>query len=89
VVFVEVPEVGATFSKGDQFGTVESVKAVSEIYTPVAGEVVAVNETLSDAPELINNSPYENGWIIKIKTDDLTELDTLKNKSAYLAMLKG
>lgn len=89
VVFVEVPEVGATFSKGDQFGTVESVKAVSEIYTPVAGEVVAVNETLSDAPELINNSPYENGWIIKIKTNDLTELDTLKNKSAYLAMLKG
>lgn len=93
VVFVEVPEVGATFAKGDQFGTVESVKAVSEIYTPVSGEVVAVNEALADSPELVNNSPYENGWIVKIKTNDLSglvsELKELKNKAAYLEMLKG
>ncbi|MBF0230818.1 MAG: glycine cleavage system protein GcvH [Desulfamplus sp.] len=93
VVFVEVPEVGATFSKGDQFGTVESVKAVSEIYTPVSGEVVAVNESLADAPELVNNSPYENGWIMKVKANDLSalasELKNLKDKAAYLEMLKG
>jgi len=89
VVFVELPEVGTTFSRGDQFGTVESVKAVSEIYTPVSGEVVAANEALADAPELVNSSPYENGWIVKIKADDLSELDNLKDKAAYLAMLKG
>lgn len=89
VVFVEVPEVGTTFSRGDQFGTVESVKAVSEIYSPVSGEVVEANEALADAPELVNNSPYDSGWIIKIKADDLSELDNLKNKAAYLEMLKG
>jgi len=89
VVFVELPEVGTTFSRGDQFGTVESVKAVSEIYTPVSGEVVETNLALADAPELVNNSPYENGWIIRIKADDLSELDNLKDKAAYLAMLKG
>lgn len=89
VVFVELPEVGTTFSRGDQFGTVESVKAVSEIYTPVSGEVVEANLALADAPELVNNSPYENGWIIRIKADDLSELDNLKDKAAYLAMLKG
>ncbi|MBF0467364.1 MAG: glycine cleavage system protein GcvH [Desulfamplus sp.] len=89
VVFVEVPEVGDTFSKGDQFGTVESVKAVSEIYTPVSGEVVEANEALADAPELINNSPYKDGWIVKIKADDLSELDNLKDKASYFQMLKG
>ncbi|MBF0211189.1 MAG: glycine cleavage system protein GcvH [Desulfamplus sp.] len=89
VVFVEVPEVGANYSKGEQFGTVESVKAVSEIYTPVSGEIVAVNEALADSPELVNNSPYENGWIIKIKADNISELDTLKDKASYLEMLKG
>lgn len=93
VVFVELPEVGAALSKGDQFGTVESVKAVSEIYTPVSGEVVEVNANLPDAPELVNNSPYDQGWIIKIKADDpsllASELQTLKDKAAYLEMLKG
>ncbi len=89
VVFVEVPEVGDSLSKGDEFGTVESVKAVSEIYLPVSGEVVEVNEALEDAPELVNNSPYEDGWIIKLKTDDLSELDNLLDKAAYLELLKG
>ncbi|SLM29453.1 glycine cleavage complex lipoylprotein [Desulfamplus magnetovallimortis] len=89
VVFVEVPEVGDTFSKGDEFGTVESVKAVSEIYIPVSGEIVEVNGNLEDAPELVNNSPYEEGWIIKVKADDLSELDNLMDKAAYLEMLKG
>ena len=89
VVFVEVPEVGDTFSKGDEFGTVESVKAVSEIYLPVSGEIVEVNEGLEDAPELVNNSPYEEGWIVKVKAEDLSELDTMLDKAAYLETLKG
>lgn len=89
VVFVELPEVGDTFSEGDEFGTVESVKAVSEMYIPVSGEITEVNEALEDAPELVNNSPYEEGWIIKVKADDLSELDKLMDKAAYLDMLKG
>lgn len=89
IVFVEVPEVGDTFSKGDEFANVESVKAVSEIYLPVSGEVVAVNEDLDDAPELVNESCYEKGWIAKIKLSDPSELDNLLDKTAYLETLKG
>ena len=69
IVFVELPEVGASFEKGDEFGTLESVKAVSELYMPISGEVVAVNEDLGDAPELINQDSYAN-WIIEIKPSD-------------------
>lgn len=89
VVFVEVPEVGETFEQGDEFGTVESVKAVSEIYIPVSGEVVEVNEALEEAPEQVNNDPYGEGWIIKIKASNLSELDALMDKAAYVEMLKG
>ncbi len=89
VVFVEMPSVGDSFSQGDEFGTVESVKAVSEIYIPVSGEVIAINDALEDAPELVNNSPYDKGWIIKVKPDDLSELEGLKDKKAYMEMLKG
>jgi len=89
IVFVELPEVGDTFSKGDEFGSVESVKAVSEMYIPVSGEVVEINETLEDAPELVNESCYDNGWIIKLKPADVSELDNLMDKAAYLDMLKG
>ena len=89
IVFVELPEVGDSFSQGDEFGTVESVKAVSEIYIPVSGEVIAINEELGDAPELVNNACYTDGWLIKIKADDLSELDKLMDKGAYLNMLKG
>ena len=89
VVFVEMPSVGDSFAQGDEFGTVESVKAVSEIYIPVSGEVVAINEALEDAPELVNNSPYDKGWIIRVKPDDLSELEGLKDKKAYMEMLKG
>ncbi len=67
LTFVEVPEVGDTFEQGDEFGSVESVKAASEIYAPVAGEVIEVNEALEDAPEQINEDPYGKGWIIKLK----------------------
>lgn len=89
IVFVEVPEVGDTFSEGDEFGSVESVKAVSEMYIPISGEVVEINEDLEDAPELVNESCYDKGWIIKVKPDDISELDNLMDKPAYLDMLKG
>ncbi len=89
IVFVELPEPGETFSKGDEFGTVESVKAVSEIYMPVSGEVSGVNETLEENPEFVNNSPYDKGWIVKVKPDDPTELDSLMDREAYLTILKG
>lgn len=70
VTFVEVPEVGTEFSKGDVFGVVESVKAASDLFMPVSGEIVEVNEDLNDSPELINDAPYEGGWIIKVKISD-------------------
>ncbi len=89
IVFVEMPDVGETFEKGAEFGTVESVKAVSELYMPVGGEIVAVNTALEDSPELINNTPYSDGWMIGIKPDDPAKLDSLMTKDAYLATLKG
>ena len=89
IVFVEMPGVGETFAKGAEFGTVESVKAVSELYIPIAGEVVAVNPALEDAPELINNSPYTDGWMLEIKPDDPSEIESLMTKDAYLASLQG
>jgi glycine cleavage system H protein len=74
VVFVELPGEGDTFDAGESFGTVESVKAVSDLYTPVGGEVVEVNSALEDAPEKINEDPYGEGWIIKLRTSDTAEL---------------
>jgi len=88
IVFVELPEVGATFEKGEEFGTLESVKAVSELYLPIGGEIVAVNEDLGDSPELINQDPYKN-WIIEIKPADKGELKELMTVDAYQDMLKG
>ena len=89
IVFVELPEVGDTFSKGDEFGSVESVKAVSEIYIPISGEIVEINQGLEDAPELVNQSCYTDGWLIKVKPGNASELDSLMDKAAYLDMLKG
>ena len=89
IVFVEMPEAGETFEKGAEFGTVESVKAVSELYMPIGGEIVAVNNALEDSPELINDTPYSEGWMIEVKPDDPSELDSLMTKEAYLASLKG
>ena len=89
IVFVELPAVGESFDKGSEFGTVESVKAVSELYIPVGGEIVAINEALEDAPELINNTPFSDGWMIEVKLDDSAELDALMDKGAYLTSLKG
>ena len=83
VVFVELPEEGATVDFGKAFGVVESVKAVSDVYAPLSGEVVEVNEDLPDAPELVNTSPYEDGWMIKIRLTDPSELDSLLDVAAY------
>ena len=88
VVFVEAPEVGATLNKGDEFGTIESVKAVSELYLPISGEIVAVNEDLDDAPELVNEDPYKN-WLVEVKPSDPSELEGLLTVEAYKELLKG
>jgi len=88
VVFVELPEVGETVDAGKAFGVVESVKAVSDIYAPISGEIVEVNTELPDAPETVNNSPYEDGWMIRIKPEDLSELDAMMDASAYQAFVE-
>jgi len=89
IVFVELPAVGDSFAKGDEFGTLESVKAVSELYMPMGGEVTAINEALEDAPELVNSDPYGGGWMIEIKAADPSEAEALMDKGAYLEALKG
>ena len=88
IVFVELPAVGDTLAKGEVFGTLESVKAVSELYLPLSGEVVAVNTALTDAPELINQDPYA-AWIIEVRPSDAGEYDLLLTAAAYLDLLRG
>ena len=83
VVFVELPAVGTVVEAGKPFGVVESVKAVSDVYAPVSGEVVEINEELPDSPETINTSPYDDGWMIKIKLADAAELEGLMDADAY------
>lgn len=83
IVFVELPEAGESFGKGDAFGTVEAVKAVSDLYMPVAGEVVEVNEALNDDPSQVNSDPYGDGWMIRIKVSDPSDLDGLMDADAY------
>ncbi|MCQ3828789.1 glycine cleavage system protein GcvH [Microbulbifer elongatus] len=85
VVYVETPEVGQTVSAGEEAGVVESVKAASDIYAPISGEVIAVNESLEDEPETVNSSPYDDGWFFKIKPSDESELDKLLDADAYKA----
>jgi len=87
VVFVELPEVGSTVEAGKSFGVVESVKAVSDVYAPVSGEVIEINEDLPDTPELINTSAYEDGWMVKIRLTDTAELDDLLDAEAYQAFV--
>jgi glycine cleavage system H protein len=83
VVFVELPEVGDNIEAGATFGVVESVKAVSDVYAPVSGEVVEINEDLPDEPETLNNSPYDAGWMVKVKLSDPSALDELMDVAAY------
>jgi glycine cleavage system H protein len=83
VVFVELPQVGTQLELGDELGSIESVKAVSELFAPVSGEVVEVNESLADKPELVNTDPYGDGWMIKIKLAAPDEVDELMNAEDY------
>ena len=89
IVFVELPQVGDTYEKGKEFGTVESVKAVAELFMPIGGEVLTTNTVLEDSPELVNKNPYNDGWMIEIKPTNPSELDALMAKDAYIEMLKG
>ena len=83
VVFVELPEVGQAFSRGDEIGTIESVKAVAEIYSPVSGEVVAVNEALDAEPEKVNADVYGEGWLVEMRYSDPADLELLMNAEEY------
>ncbi len=83
VVFVELPAEGEQFNAGAEFAVVESIKAVSDVYMPVSGEVTAVNKALLDQPELINEEPYGNGWLVEIELEDADELDELRSAEAY------
>ena len=83
IVFIELPKVGTTFGKHDVFGTVEAVKAVSELYSPVSGEVVSVNDRLDKEPALVNSAPYGDGWMVKLRLRDAGEKSGLMNAAAY------
>ena len=87
VVFVEMPEVGRSLSKDETFGVIESVKTASDLSAPVAGEVIAVNEALTDAPELVNSEPYAGGWMIRLRLDDPAAGDELMDAAAYRATI--
>lgn len=89
LVYVELPEIGDTVAAGDEAGVVESVKAASDIYAPVSGEVIAINDALADAPETVNNDPYHDGWMYKIRMSDVVELDDLLSAEDYDAQLEA
>jgi glycine cleavage system H protein len=89
IVFVELPQVGDTFERGQEFATVESVKAVCECYLPVGGEIIAVNTALEESPELINKSPYGDGWMVEVNASNLSEMDSLATSAACREKLKG
>jgi glycine cleavage system H protein len=83
IVFVELPTVGKEIKKGEELCVVESVKSVSEVYAPISGKVVSVNTKLDDAPEIINSSPYDNGWLVELEVKDIAEINTLLDAVAY------
>lgn len=87
IVFVEVETVGETLKEGEVFGTVEAVKTVSDLYLPIDGEILEFNESLMDAPELVNDDPYNEGWMVKIAVSDATQLDNLLSATDYEALI--
>lgn len=89
IVFVELPEEGAAYSQGEEFGTLESVKAVSEIYMPVSGTIKAINSQLEEKPELVNQDPYGQGWLVEVTPSDPGQLDALLDAKGYFEMLQG
>jgi len=88
LVFVELPEIGDIIEAGGEAGVVESVKAASDIYSPVSGEIIEINEDLVDSPEMINEQPYDGGWIYKLRLSQPSEMDELLNEEAYLAVVE-
>jgi glycine cleavage system H protein len=89
VVFVELPEVGEVFDAGEEIGTIESVKAVAEVYTPVAGEIIEVNPALADDPELLNDDPHADGWLVKLKFSTADDLKNLMSAERYEEFLRA
>ena len=89
VVYVELPEVGQVFDAGDEIGTIESVKAVAEVYTPVAGEIVEVNEAVADDPEMLNDDPHKDGWLVKIQFSSDNDLKELMSAEEYGRFIEG
>lgn len=89
VVFVELPEIGSVFDANDELGTIESVKAVAEIYTPVAGEVIEVNEAVTEDPELVNEDPHGDGWLLKIRFSSAADLKSLMDAEKYEEFVKS
>lgn len=89
IVYVEVPEVGASFGGGEECGSIESVKAVASLFIPLSGEIAEVNTALEESPDLVNTSPYGEGWIARVKPEDPSELEGLLDREAYLELLKG
>jgi glycine cleavage system H protein len=87
VVFIEIETEGETLSKGEAFGTIEAVKTVSDLHMPLDGEVIEVNPTLEDTPELVNSEPFEGGWMIRVKMSDLSQLDELMSANEYEALI--
>lgn len=87
MVFIDLPDIGSSFAAGDDCAVAESVKAASDIYAPLSGEIVAVNEALEASPELVNSEPYASGWLFRIKASDESELDQLLDAEAYLASI--
>ncbi len=88
IVYIELPEVGDEVTKDEVFGTIEAVKAVEELVSQISGEIIAVNEDLEDSPEIINQSAFEDGWIVRVKLSDKTELDTLLNANEYQKLIE-
>ncbi len=88
IVFVELPEIGKEVKKGEELCVVESVKSVSELYSPISGKVVDVNKKLDDSPEVINESPYDDGWLVKLEIKDKLEIDSLLDVKLYKQILK-
>ncbi len=87
IVFVELPAVGKTVKQGETFGTIEAVKAVSDLYAPVSGEVIAVNEALDKTPEVVNKDPYQAGWMIKVRVANAAEINNLLDAKNYRALI--
>ena len=88
IIYLELPQIGETFKRDDVFGSVESVKATSELFMPVSGEILTINDVLKDSPKLVNSSPYEKGWMLEVKPRDPKEIDVLLTKEGYTGVIK-